>query len=221
VAFTFTKVIVMEIEVELNTKDIETMFKVFPMRFRKALADGMDHATRSFFAKFYKERLQGPPGIHHTHGGIFHRFRRTVMVNGKRVFLRQQAGQTESTSLIAKSSEDPMNMTVEMYTQSVAAGIHERGGTIASGKAMPIPLNQSAREMLKSKISLNDLDVIKIKGKVFLGRKRKFNRPELLFILTHSVQIKPRLGFYSTWESHGSRREQIMEDALDKALEKI
>ncbi len=211
----------MEIEISFNTKDVETMFKVFPMRFRKALADGMDHATRSFFAKFYKERLQGPPGIRHTRGGIFHRFRRTVMVNGKRVFLRQQAGQAESTTAIAKSSKDPMNMTVEMYTQSEAAGIHERGGTITSAKAMPIPLNSLARGMLKSKISLNDLDVMKIKGKIFLGRKRKFNTPELLFVLTRGVQIKPRLGFYSTWESHEPRREQIMENALDKALEKI
>ncbi len=220
-AFTFTEIIVMDIEVEVNTKDIETVFKVFPMRYRKALADGMDHATRSFFAKFYQERLQGPPGIRHTRGGIFHRFRRTVMVNGKRVFLRQQAGQRESTSAIVKSSKDPMNMTVEMYTQSQAAGIHERGGMITSRRAMPIPLNSSARGMLKSNISLNDLDVMKIKGKVFLGRKRKFGRPELLFILTHQVQVKPRLWFYSTWESHGSRREQIMEESLDKALEKI
>lgn len=220
-AFTFTKIIVMEIILEANTKDIETMFKVFPMRVKKALADGMDHATRSFFAKFYKERLAGPPGIRHTQGGIFHRFRRTVTVNGKRIFLRQQAAQSESTSAIAKSSKDPMNMTVEMYTQSQAAGIHERGGTITSAKAMPLPLNQQGRAMLKSKISLNDLDVMKINGKVFLGRKRKFGRPELLFVLTHSVQIKPRLGFYSTWESHGARRDQIMEEALDKALEKI
>lgn len=220
-AFTFAEINLMEVTVEYNTKNIETFFKAFPMRLKKALADGMDHATRSFFAKFYKERLQGPPGIRHTHGGIFHRFRRTVLVNGKRVFLRQQAGQSESTSAIAKSSKDPMDMSVEMYTQSEAAGIHERGGTVTSGKAMPVPLNQNARDMLKNKVSLHDLSVMKINGKVFLGRKRRFGKPELLFILTHGIRIKPRLGFYSTWEAHAERREAIMEEALDKALEKL
>lgn len=211
----------MDVLVDVNTKNIETMFKVFPVRLKRALADGMDHATRSFYAKFYKERLQGPPGIRHTHGGIFHRFRRTVMINGQRVFLRQQARQSESTTAIMKSDSDPLNMKVEMYTQSEVAGIHERGGTIHSGQAMPVPLNQIARDMLKAKVSLADLHVMKIKGKVFLGRKRKWGGPEILFLLTHGVRIKPRLGFYSTWEAHSARRDEIMFDAVNKALEKM
>jgi len=214
-------VIYMEFLVEADTKNVETMLRDMPRRCQTAMADGMDHATRSFYAKFYKERLQGPPGISHTHGGIFHRFRRTVLVNGKRVFLRQQARQGESTAAIAKSSKDPMNMTVEMYTTSDVAGMHERGGAISSAKGMPVPLNQSAREMLKSKVSLHDLRVFKINGKVFLGQKRTAGKPELLFLITHRVNIKPRLGFYSTWESHSGRREEIMRGALIKALEKV
>ena len=211
----------MEFLVEADTSNVERFMRELPPRCRAAMADGMDHATRSFFSKFYKERLQGPPGIQHTHGGIFHRFRRAVMVNGKMVFLRQQARQSQSASIIAQSSKDPMNMSVDMYTQSDVAGMHERGGTISSGKAMPVPLNQSAREMLKNKVSLHDLRVFKINGKVFLGQKRTAGKPELLFLLTHRVNIKPRLGFYSTWESHSGRREEIMRDALVKALEKV
>ena len=220
-AFVVTKVSLMEFLVEANTKNVETMLRDMPRRCQTAMADGMDHATRSFYSKFYKDRLQGPPGINHSHGGIFHRFRRTVTVNGKRVFLRQQAGQGESTAAIAKSSKDPMNMTVEMYTTSDVAGMHERGGSISSGNAMPVPLNQEARAMLKGKVSLNDLHVFKINDRVFLGVKGSQGKPELLFLLTHRVNIKPRLGFYSTWEAHSGRREEIMRDALIKALEKV
>jgi hypothetical protein len=211
----------MEFLVETDTKNVEKFMRELPPRCRAAMADGMDHATRSFFSKFYKERLQGSPGISHTHGGIFHRFRRTVMVNGKMVFLRQQARQSEAVSIIAKSSKDPMNMSVDMYTQSDVAGMHERGGTISSAKAMPIPLNQQARDMLKSKISLDHLKVMKINGKVFLGKKRKLGGPQILFMLTHRVHIKPRLGFYSTWDAHSSRREEIMAEALNTALGKV
>ena len=211
----------MEFLVEADTSNVERFMRELPPRCRAAMADGMDHATRSFFSKFYKERLQGPPGIQHTHGGIFHRFRRAVMVNGKMVFLRQQARQSQSASIIAQSSKDPMNMSVDMYTQSDVAGMHERGGTISSSKAMPVPLNQEARDMLKAKMSLDDLKVMKINGKVFLGRKRRLGGPQILFLLTHQVHIKPRLGFYLTWDAHANRRDEIMRDALNNALGKV
>ena len=82
---------------------LQPTLKNIPYRAKLALADGLDHATRSFYNLFFKSRLQGPPGIHHSHGGIFHRFRRIVNVNGKKVFLRQQASQSESVRAIAKS----------------------------------------------------------------------------------------------------------------------
>lgn len=202
-------------------EELKPTLKNIPYRAKLALADGLDHSTRSFYALLYKTRLQGPPGIHHSHGGIFHRFRRIVTVKGKKVFLRQQASQSESVRAIAKSDKDAMNMKIELYSTSKVAGIHETGGTI-TGKGMPIPLNAEAKRILKQGGNLSGLDAVKINGKVFLGRKRRFRGGlELLFILKRSVRIKPRLGFYSTWDKHAGRRNQIIDDAFDAAMEKI
>ncbi len=209
------------IHVEVNAGGVEKTLKVFPMRVRRAVADGMDHATRSFFSTFLEQRLSGPPGINRNPGGIFHRFRRVTTVNGRKVFLRQQATQSESVTDIAQSSTDPMNMSVEMYTKSKAAGIHETGGEVTSAKPMPVPLTPVARQMIRDDVSLTGLDAIKIGEKVFLGRNRRFGKPELLFVLSRRVRIPARLGFYGTWDKHATRRDQIMKEALDKAAEKL
>lgn len=202
-----------------NQAEVEKVFKDAPRRVLTSLADGLDHATRSFYSKFLEERLQGPPGIQHGHRGIFHRFRRAVMIDGKMVFMRQGARQSKTIALIARSGE-AMDMKIEMYSTSKVAGMHERGGVI-SGGAMPIPLNAKAKAMAKTGQSLDGLDLMKINGKLFLGKKRRFGSPELLFKLARSVRIKPRLGFYQTWAAHEGRRDEIMSEALDKALEKL
>lgn len=211
----------MEFTVGMNTKDVEALFKSFPRRCKAALADGVDHATRSFYSRFYKERLQGSPGIKARRGGIFHRFRRTVKINGEQVFIKQSGTQKQTTNVIMKSADDPMNMQIDMYSQSKVAGIHETGGVIAGGKAMPIPLNDTARALMKSPAALRGLSMMKINGKLFLGRAGRNGRPELLFILMRGIRVKPRLGFYMTWDKYDSRRQEIMNDALDKAMEKL
>ena len=157
----------------------------------------------------------------HKRGGIFHRFRRAVKIDGKLVYLRQQARQGESAADIGKADGDPIDLQVEMYTHSRVAEIHEKGGTINPGKAMPIPLNDMARQMMAGGKSLAALEPIKIGQKMFLGRNRKFGKPELLFILKRGIRIKARLGFYKTWSDHAGRRDEIMSDAVNKALESI
>jgi hypothetical protein len=209
----------MDVVVQADTAQVERFFKEAPRAFRASIADGLDHATRSFYSKFYEERLQGRPGIQHTHGGIFHRFRRAVKIDGKLVWIRQGAKQSKTSGMIEKS-DNPMDMKIEMFTTSKVAGIHERGGVI-NGTAMPIPLNDEARAMAKSNMTLESLDLMKINGKLFLGRKRRFGPPELLFRIARSVRIQARLGFYQTWDAHEPRRDEIFSDALNKALEKI
>jgi hypothetical protein len=210
----------MQFLIDVDTKEVEELLKTFPMRAKKALADGLDHATRSFLAKFYAERLRGRPGITARRGGIFHRFRRVVMVKGKKVFLRQQGKVSESVRAIAQSATEPMDMSVEMYTESKVAGIHERGGLISGGRSMPIPLNEEARDLIRNRVGITSLDMIPINGRVYLGRKQPGERPELLFILKKGVRIPPRLGFYRTWGAHSSRRQQIMDQSLESALDK-
>ena len=211
-----------DLKIEANTENVQAMIKKIPYAVKLALADGLDHGTRSFFSAFYKRRLQGPPGVRATPGGIFHRFRRVTTVAGKPVFLRQSASQTETVRTIAKSAKNPMDMKIDIYTNSKAAGILETGGVIRSSHGMPIPLNEEAKAMKKSNpASIENLDLIIQKGKVFLGRKPKGGPLQRLFILSHSVRINPHLGFYSTWDAHLARFDQIMDDALDDGLAKV
>ena len=211
-----------ELKIEANTENVRATIKKIPYAVKLALADGLDHGTRSFFSTFYKTRLQGPPGVRAKPGGIFHRFRRVTMVNGKAVFLRQSASQSETVRAIARSAKDPMDMKIDIYTTSKAAGMLESGGVIRSAHGMPIPLNDEAKAMKKSNpAAIDNLDFIIQNNKVFLGRKHGHRQPERLFILLHSVRINPHLGFYSTWDAHLGRFDQIMDDALDDGLSKV
>lgn len=210
-----------ELKIQANTENVKDAIKKVPYAIKLALADGLDHGTRSFFSRFYKTRLQGAPGVRSTPGGIFHRFRRVTMVNGKPVFLRQSASQSESVRAIARSAKNPMDMRIDIYTTSKAAGLLETGGVVRSARGMPIPLNDEARAMKKNNpAAIENLDFIITNGKVFLGRKAKHGPVQRLFVLAHSVRINPHLGFYSTWDAHQERFNQIMDDALDEGLDK-
>ncbi len=211
-----------DLKITANTKELKETLKKVPYAVKLALADGLDHGTRSFLSEFVRSRLSGPPGVKSTPGGLFHRFRRIVMVNGKAVFLRQSASQSETVKAIAKSGKTALDMRVDIYTNSKAADLLETGGTISSAHGMTIPLTDEAKQMKKSDpVAANDLDVIIQNGKVFLGRKQGRLPPERLFILLHQVKVQARLGFYSTWDSHMGRFDQIMNEALDDGLSRV
>jgi hypothetical protein len=209
----------MEVTFEVNTNDLEKNLKVYPLRVRKAIAEGLDHASRSFLKHFAQERLQGPPGIEAHPSGIFHRFKRLTTVNGEEINIH--ASKKAAVSAIAKSSDDIYELNVEVFSNSDVAAIHEKGGTIHAGKPMPIPLNEEARSMARQGMSLKDLAPVKINGKLFLGRKVLFGKMRLLFILKKSINVKARLGFYKTYDSLEGRREQIYNEALAQAFSKM
>lgn len=218
----------MDVEIKVDRKAVDKAILRMPMRCRKATADGLDHASRSFMSALWKERMQGPPGVKAMPRGIFHRFRRVTRENGKIVFLRAQGYQEETISKIAKSAKNVFDLSVEIYSRSKVSGILERGGTIRSSRPMPVPLNSTAREMLtkvgpKSNLRLiyPDLKAVQLNGKLFLARKQAFKKMQLLFILKKSVRIKPQLGFASTWAQHATRREQIINEAFTKALSNL
>lgn len=209
--------------VKTDSAELEKNLKNAPRSVKKILADGLDHSTRSFMKTLYKERMQGEPGIKARPRGIFHRFRRVVIVKNKALFLTQSAPASRTVSAIVNSDKDPLNMSIEIFTHSKVAGIHERGGQIAATGAMPIPLSDAARTILREKsVDFKSLFPLVINGKVFLARKvTKDAAPELLFILKRGIRIRPRLGFYQTWAKHAPRREQIMDEAMQKAYEKM
>lgn len=218
----------MKVEIKVDRKKVDQAILRMPMRCRKAMADGLDHASRSFMNMLWEERMQGPPGIQAKPQGIFHRFRRMTIVDGKAVFLGRKnnfMSQDDSVGAIAHSSKNIFEMSVEIYSKSKVAGKLEKGGVIHSSKPMPVPLNTEAQNMMLSvgpktnlKAVFPELKPVLINGKLFLARKESFRRQKLLFILKKSVNVEPRLGFYDTWIKHGRRREQIMDEAFTKAM---
>ena len=59
-------------------------------------------------------------------------------------------------------------------------------------------------------------------GKTFLVRVRKKVWDILpLFVLKNSIRIKPRLGFYKTWDDMQNERINILNKSVEKALSKI
>lgn len=207
----------MQFLIEIDSKEVDRMLEEVPRRAKSFLADGLDHATRSFLSFFHEERLQGEPGIKN-HGGIFHRFRRVTYVNGRKIFLRTRASQTDSVKAISRSAKSPLDIRVEIYTDSKAAGIHERGGTIRSSRGMAIPLGEEGKKMRRDDISLKTLIPIMKNGKLFLAKEDALKNIRFLFFVTKSVRIKPRLGFYKAWDNHAPRRLQILNAAFQKAV---
>jgi hypothetical protein len=124
-----------------------------------------------------------------------------------------------------------MDMRFEIYTASKVAGIHERGGTISPGGLMPIPLLSQSHMftksgMIKENYKLKNIGEklvpIRIRGNLYLARvnhARHTIKP--YYILLNKVTIKPRLGFYKTWNSMQSDRITILNKAVEKTLKKI
>ncbi len=215
----------MKVEIKIDRGKVDKVILRMPMRCRKAVADGLDHASRSFMNELWKKRMQGPPGIKANPQGIFHRFRRVTMVDGKATFLRVRGSQSDTVSDIAHSSKNVFDMKVEVYSKSKVAGKLERGGIIQSGRSMSIPLNAKAKEMMTQvgpktnlKAVFPDLKPVIINGKFFLARKQAFKKLQLLFILRKRVKVPARLGFFDTWNEHAPRREQIIDEAFQKAM---
>lgn len=216
-------------KVEFDASKLRKALRVFPQELKYELADAMDHISRSFFKKFYAERLSGPPGIKARGHGIFHRFQRRL--EGEKIGISNRSTTTARTAhIMADSSISPLDMKLEIYTTSKVAGMHERGGTITSGKYMAIPLT-SQTQMFKQSGELKEsyklenmrskLTPVRIRGNLYLAQKNKARHTwKLYFILLNKVVIKPRLGFYSTWNSMENRTITLLNKAVDNTLEK-
>ena len=215
----------LELKVEINTAKVERVLRIFPQELRYELADGMDHISRRYFKTFYKRS-----GIRFRAHGMFHWFKRRL--EGQRIEISNRSMTTRRTAeILSSSSTSPLDMSFEIYTASKAAGIHERGGTISPGGYMPIPLS-SQRQMfresgfLKEHYKLDNmgkkLQPIRIRNHIYLAqvnRARHTIKP--YYILLNKVVIKPRLGFYNTWNSMQNDRITILNKSVDKALKNL
>ncbi len=200
----------------VDSKNLERAMRLFPEELKINMADAFDHASRKFFKTFYRTRLRGAPGVKATTHGLFHRFRRVVMINGKAKFLNANMSRSMTKDIIGRS-DDVMNMQIDMYTKSKAAGIHEEGGELSSnGKMMKIPLSAGKEIRANAK-----LIALKLKGGIFLVLANKRNKTLTpVYILKNRVRMSARLGFYSTWAGLSGARSKILDQAVNDTLTK-
>ncbi len=199
-----------ELTIEINTRKLDIALRLFPKELKYNLGDGMDHITRKFLGIFRQTRLQGPPGIKGRSHGIFTRFSRASLV-----------------------SQDIEGMGMIVFSDSKIARLHEEGGVVKNpgGGKLAVPLSMrkemfTADGRLKKQYRhprlIKNIQPIQLHGKTFLARVMKRVKGLLpLFVLKNQVRIKPRLGFYQTWDGMQNERITILNKSIDKTLNTI
>jgi len=202
-----------ELTVEINTKDLETALRIFPKELKYEIADGMDHISKKFLGTWRKARLFGPPGIRgNTQFGLFGRFHRASLIPGE--------------------NEGIEGMGMIIFTDSKIARMQEFGARVTNpgGGKVAVPLSARAEMFtgdgrLKTKYrhpqEISNVKKIFLRGKGYLAKfvqRAKTIIP--MYILKNSVRIKPRLGFYLTWDSMQNARIEILNKSIKNTLEK-
>ena len=198
-----------ELNAEINTEQLNKALRLFPKELRVNLADGMDHISKKFLKKFYQTRLQGGDGIKARPHGIFTYFHRASLV-----------------------SKDIDGMGMVIFSDSRISRLHEEGGTVRNtgGHKLAVPLSVRAelftssgalKKQYKNPRLLKNVIPVQLRGKSFLARVKKKSREILpLFVLKNSIKIRPRLGFYKTWDDLGNERIDILNKSIQDTIEK-
>jgi len=196
---------------EIDKYALERAIKIAPRILKFELGDGFDRISKGFLKRFRKQQLQGPPGVRGASGyGLFGTFKRTFLV-----------------------SSSIEGMGVRIFSDSKIAKLHETGGIVKdpSGGRLAVPLSArtqmfTARGKLKTRFrrpkTLKNVQPMRFRGKTFLAKVTKRAKKILpLFVLKRQVRLKPRLGFYRTWDGLVNYRIQILNKKIDNALRKI
>ncbi|MBI5147764.1 MAG: hypothetical protein HZA37_01270 [Parcubacteria group bacterium] len=187
-----------------------------PMAVRVSFGDALDHISAKFLKKFRDEKLSGSgDAIKARPHGLFMRFQRLFT-------LPSQTGK----------------MAVEIFTTSKIAKLHEEGGVMRTARRIAVPIHDSSREIettqgavkkqyggtpyyrdLKALQKRLHLRVITVGGKTYLfaPREKGEGKKPPLFVLKNDVRLKPRLGFYKTWEDMEPDAMKIADQAIGKA----
>lgn len=200
-----------ETSVEINTANLERALRIFPKELKYQIGDGMDHISRKFLSLFRQTRLQGPPGVKGRPHGIFTQFSRASLV-----------------------SQDIEGMGMVIFSGSKIAKLQEEGGVVnASAGALIVPLSMRpemfvggqypgrVKAQYKEPRSRKDIIELLLNGKRFLAKVKKRSREILpLFIMKNKIKIRPRLGFYQTWDSMQDVRINILNKSIEDTLNK-
>lgn len=193
---------------QVNASKVLAASAKLPTVVRKHFGDALDHISLKFLKRFRQNtRVKFRPR------GLFTRF--------KRIF----AIPTNSRS-----------MSVEIFTQSKIAKLHEYGGEMRGkgGLRLAVPLSSrraqvtTASGKVKARFGgtpynrdvrpVKNIRPINIKGKTFLARVQRGSREVLpLFVLKDGVRVPARLGFYDTWRNMQGEAQKIVDKAVAKA----
>ena len=196
---------------EIDNKALDRAIKIAPRILKFELADGMDRIGKGFLKRFRKKQLQGPPGVRGASGhGLFGTFKRVFFV-----------------------SPTIEGMGIQIFSDSKIAKLHETGGIVKdpSGGRLSVPLSSRAemytakgklRPRYRKPRQMRNLKPMRFKGKTFLAKVTKRAQKILpLYVLKRFVRLKPRLGFYRTWDGLTNYRIEILNKSIEKALNKI
>jgi len=201
----------MRLTTEVDKRALDKAIKIAPRILKFELGDGMDRIGKGFLKRFRAGQLQGPPGVRGASGhGLFGTFKRV--------------------SLVSPTID---GLGFQVFSNSKIAKLHETGGIVKdkSGGRLTVPLSSrtqmfSAKGKLRRRYrkpsQIKNLHPIKLKGQTFLARITKRAKKILpLYVLKRQVRIKPRLGFYRTWDGLVNYRINILNNSIDKALRKL
>lgn len=200
-----------QLTTEIDTRAFDRAIKIAPRVLKFELADGLDRIGKGFLKRFRQQQLQGPPGVRGASGhGLFGTFKRVFFV-----------------------SPEIEGMGIEIFSESKIAKLHETGGTVKDpgGKRLAVPLSARSemftpagklRVRYKRPKELKNIRAMRWKGETFLARVTKRAQKILpLYVLKRQVRIKPRLGFYRTWDGLVNYRIDILNKSIANALRKI
>lgn len=214
-----------EMNIEVKAENVDKLFHLAPALMKRELANALDHISRKFLKVFYAERLSGPPGLTAKRGGIFHRFRRAVIdKSGGAKLLNVHASQSKAIGIIAKSVRNPLDMRVEIKSQSAVAMTFEYGGMITAGTGMmKIPISEEAKNLHGSyeglRGGIQGLFLLKTRsGRMFLAQKLNGKMIKLHYALKWSIPVTRKLGFYDTWDKLDTTRDDILRQAVGDAV---
>ncbi|MDP2943364.1 MAG: hypothetical protein Q8O36_07690 [Candidatus Omnitrophota bacterium] len=202
-----------KLTIEINTKNLEKAIRLFPKELKMELGDGFDHISRKFLKIFKQTRLQGPPGVKARPHGIFTHFTRASLV-----------------------SRDIEGMGMTIFSDSKISRMHEEGATIksAGGERLAAPLSARPemfiggqypgrlKKRYRDPRAMKNVIRIILKGKQFLAKVKRRSRELLpLFVLKNQIRIRPRLGFYKTWDDMQNERIIILNKSVKKAIDSV
>ncbi len=200
------------IEVEVNTQKLEKAIRMIPHHLKMELGDAFDYLGKKLLKTFKQTRLQGPPGIKGRTHGIFKRFKRVM--------------------LVPTSGIDSMGTII--FTESKIARLHEEGGVIEGNLKVPLSARTemftaggygkgTLKRKYKAPSRLKNIRLVVLRGKRFLAKFKRGDESEItpLYVLKNRIKIRPRLGFYKTWENMENLRLNRLNKAVHKALQKV